>query len=152
MRYTKGRGECMKALLGALAALLVLCIVLGVWARSESKQNAILVTQITNITLERDSALSDLKKFGTSCTTTDTVVGGYTTEVEGLDSKALDINRNLDASLLDLQQHQDGINETEDKLKAINVGTNAVLSDSMWNTYCEVQPTDSDCTSRRIAH
>lgn len=142
----------MKALLGALAALLVLCIVLGVWARSESKQNAILVTQITNITLERDSALSDLKKFGTSCSTTDSVVGSYASEAEELDSKALDINRTLDASLLDIKQHQANTNETETKLKEINVGTNAVLSDSMWNTYCEVQPTDSDCTSRRIAH
>lgn len=142
----------MKVLLGALAVLLALCITLGIWARAESKQNDVLNEKVVEVTIERDQALGDLAKAGLSCASTDLNVGQYSSEAEGLDLKAQDINRSLDTSLQDLKLHQATTNETDDKLKDINVGANAVLSDSMWNTYCEVQPTDRDCTTRRIAH
>lgn len=143
----------MKALLGALAVLVALCVGLGFVVAHEVKQNTSLTKANSDLSDKLTIADAEQKKLQASCFVTDKVVSDYTVKVEGLDATALNINTQLDKSLAEvLKQTQAKTDETDKTIKSVNYRTNAVLSDSMWNAYCSVQPTDSDCTSRQLTH
>lgn len=143
----------MKVLLGALAALLGLCISLGLVVAHEVKQVGVLRTENTDLIGKLAIAASEQEKLQKSCFVTDKTVSDYTIKVEGLDATALEINNQLDKTLADVvKQTQAKSDEHDETINGVNYRTNAVLSDSMWNAYCSVQPNDSDCTSRRLTH
>lgn len=143
----------MKWLLGALAALLVACTVLGVWVKVEVDHNTALTAQVLDLQDKAAIAADNLKKTQDSCSVTDKAVASYTAQVEGLDATAVVINNKLDSNLAKVvQTTQVKTNETSKASVGVDARTDAILSDSMWDTYCSVQPNDTDCTARQSTH
>lgn len=133
---------------GAFALLLIICVSLGgLLAYQHSKTN-VLQDKVTELTLDLSKANEEIGQAVASCKATDVVVLGNQTTADAYDAAKIKIDTDLMAGIKDAQVKDDGKTEV---IKGINSNTNAILIDSMWQSYCTVQPDDTDCTARRPA-
>jgi hypothetical protein len=140
----------MNFLVGLVAALLALCISLGVWLKSEVGQVSTLKDKVEQVQDKLVIATKDLESHKMSCAITEGSLYAYQSRVEEIDHKATIINEALDESLVVvLKQTQRQTDAKEQTIKSVESSTDVVLSNSMWNSYCTVRPSDSDCTSRQ---
>lgn len=131
---------------GAFALLLIVCVSLGgLLAYQHSKTDA-LQDKVTELTLDLTKVNEELGQSVASCKATDGVVTSNQTTADEYDAAKLKIDTDLMAGIKDAQAKEDGNTKT---IKDINASTNAILLDSMWQSYCTVQPNDPDCASRR---
>lgn len=133
---------------GAFALLLIICVSLGgLLAYQHSKTN-VLQDKVTELTLDLSKANEEIGQAVASCKATDVVVLGNQTTADAYDAAKIKIDTDLMAGIKDAQVKDDGKTEV---IKGINSNTNAILIDSMWQSYCTVQPDDTDCAARRPA-
>jgi hypothetical protein len=133
---------------GAFALLLIVCVSLGgLLAYQHSKTNA-LQDKVTELTLDLTKVNEELGQSVASCKATDGVVTSNQTTADEYDAAKLKIDTDLMAGIKDAQVKDE---DNSQVVKSINSSTNAILTNSMWQSYCTVQPDDSDCTSRRSA-
>lgn len=137
---------------GSFAVLLVVCVALGGLLAYQHQKTSVLQDKVTSLTEQVGKANEELGKSATSCASTDGVVAGNKATEDEYDVAQQTINANLDKGLvLSIKEAQVKQNDKSETVKSVNASTNSVLSDSMWQSYCTVQPDDSDCATRRAA-
>jgi hypothetical protein len=137
---------------GSFAILLVLCVALAGLLAYQHQKTGVLQDKVTDLTEQVGKANEELGKNATSCATTDAVVADNKATEDEYDVAQKTINANLEKGLvLSIKEAQVKQNDKSETVKSVNASTDAVLADSMWQSYCTVQPDDTDCTARRAA-
>lgn len=120
----------------------------GLLAYQHSKTDA-LQDKVTELTLDLSKVNEELGQSVASCKATDVAVLGNQSTSDAYDAAKIKIDTDLMAGIKDAQVKDDDKTEV---IKSINSNTNAILIDSMWQSYCTVQPDDIDCATRRAAN
>lgn len=138
-------------------ALLVILTVIAVVAvgllAHEKNRTETLQDKVTSLTKEVNTANSELARLKDSYTISDKIVSDLLDSNQSLDEikekLSSDLDKNLGQKILTFKAKQDEKEKVADKVAD---SADAILTSSMWDAYCSVQPDDTDCTSRLIAN